>query len=72
MGFSKDHAAACLRAARAFKKATREEVADASGVPNGTLGDYERGETCPSLENAWKLADYYGKSMDELFERKTS
>ena len=72
MGYSKDHVAGCLRANRARIDKSRDVVASESGVPSATLGDYERGKTGVSLENAWKLADYYGKSMDDLFERKTS
>ena len=41
-------------------------LADASGVPVGTIRDYEQGKRGPLLENAAKLAVALGVSLDAL------
>lgn len=72
MGYSKQHVAGCLRAARAKADKSRDTVAAESGIPASTLASYENAETGMSLENAWRLADYYGKTLDELLEHVTN
>lgn len=60
--------AAELRAHRARKGGTQREVADAIGVNESTLCAWEnRGGI--GLDDAWKLADYYGVSIDALAGR---
>lgn len=51
--------------ARGRKK--QKEVAVAIGISPKHLSNLERGEKIPSLVTAWKIAEYYGKSLEELF-----
>lgn len=60
--------AAELRAQRAKKDVTQADVAKSIGVSVSTLGSWEQ-RAGISLENAWKLADFYGVSLDELAGR---
>ena len=57
-----------LRAHRAKKDVTQREVAEAIGANQSTVGMWEQ-RAGVSLEDAWKLADYYGISLDELAGR---
>lgn len=66
MGFSIERMAAELRKCRAEKHISQQEVADAVGVDRVTIKNYENGITAPSYETAWRLADYYGVSLDAL------
>ncbi|MCI8409622.1 MAG: helix-turn-helix transcriptional regulator [Lachnospiraceae bacterium] len=45
----------------------QKEVAVAIGISPKHLSNLERGEKIPSLVTAWKIAEYYGKSLEELF-----
>lgn len=49
--------AGCLRAKRAERNITRQELSDACGIKKDTLATYEQERTGLSLENTWKLAD---------------
>lgn len=63
--------AAELRAHRARKGETQRELAGAIGVNAATMCAWEnRGGI--SLVDAWKLANHYGVSLDELAGRKTA
>lgn len=57
-----------LRAHRAKKNVTQREVAEAVGANPSTVGMWEQ-RAGVSLEDAWRLADYYGVSLDELAGR---
>lgn len=52
---------------RVEKGLSRKELADAVGVNFQTVGYLERGDYNPSLELAFKLAEYFGISVDQLF-----
>lgn len=45
----------------------QKEVAIAIGISQKHLSKLERGDRIPSLVTAWKIAEYYGKSLEELF-----
>lgn len=63
--------AAELRAHRARKGETQREVADAVGVNESTLCAWEnRGGI--GLDDAWKLANHYVVSLDDLAGRKAA
>lgn len=66
MQFSREHFAANLRALRAYKGVSQDEVAAALGMPTNTLGNYETGKSAPSYETSWRIADYYGVPLDVL------
>jgi DNA-binding XRE family transcriptional regulator len=48
---------------------TRAALADALGVNYQTVGYLERGEYNPSLELAFRIADYFGLPIDAVFAR---
>lgn len=48
-------------------KRTQTDVATAIGISVKHLSKLERNQRNPSLKTAWKLANFYGKSMEELF-----
>lgn len=45
----------------------QKEVAIAIGISQKHLSKLELGERNPSLITAWKIAEYYGKPLEELF-----
>ncbi|WP_310883766.1 helix-turn-helix transcriptional regulator [Priestia megaterium] len=48
----------------------RPQTAKDLGITPQMLGAIERGDRTPSLPLAKKIADYYGKSVDEIFFTK--
>ena len=60
-----------LRANRARKGASQAEVAAAIKANPSTVSAWEN-RAGISLEDAWKVADYYGVSLDELAGRRFS
>lgn len=44
-------------------------LAKESGIPEGMVGFWRRGERIPSAENLIKLADYFNVSLDYLVGR---
>ena len=58
-----------LRELRKEKKETQVQVAQAVGLVEQHYQKFERGVNLPSLENAWKLADHFGVSLDYLVGR---
>ena len=59
-----------LRAIRARKRVSQEEPATAAGISVPTLIRCEADQGGFQLETAWKLADYYDVTLDELVGRK--
>ena len=45
----------------------QQEIADHIGVTVSTIGMYERGERVPSDQAKIVLADYFGKTVQEIF-----
>ena len=58
-----------LRALRAERHETQKQVGEAVGLSERHYQFFELGEHLPSLENAWKLADHFGVSIDYLVGR---
>lgn len=58
-----------LAVLRAERGLTRQELADALGVNYQTVGYLERGEYNPSLELAFRIAEYVGLPLDAIFSR---
>lgn len=56
-----------IRIERAIRNITQEELADALGVSRQTVISIENGKYDPSLKLAFKISDYFGKSIEELF-----
>lgn len=49
-------------------KKSQKEVADKIGISQKHLSKLELGQRTPSLITAWRIAEYYGKPMEELFK----
>lgn len=58
-----------LRALRKEKGETQVQVAAAVGIAEQHYQRFEGGVNLPNLENAWKLADHFGVSIDYLVGR---
>lgn len=48
-------------------KKSRNDVASELSITPQMLGAIERGDRTPSLNLAKKIADYYGKTIDDIF-----
>lgn len=46
---------------------TQEELADKLGVSRQTINSLEKGKYNPSIQLAFKLAKYFGVSIESLF-----
>lgn len=55
-----------LKVIRKFKGLTQTEVAKVLNITQSQYGKYENGKTSISMENAKKLAEYYGVSVPYL------
>lgn len=58
-----------LKELRKAKKETQVQIAAAIGVSEQYYQKLEYGENYPGIENAWKLADHFGVSIDYLVGR---
>lgn len=58
-----------IRELRKEECETQVQVAAALGIAEQHYQKYERGASLPNLENAWKLADHFGVSIDYLVGR---
>lgn len=72
MAFDHDTLAENIRRLRLEKSAklgravSQAEVAKAVGVTTATMQNYELGRSVMGYETAWRIADYYGITLDEL------
>ena len=57
-----------LRELRQERGITQEELAEALGVTRQTIIAIEKGKYDPSLRLAFKIARYFGKKIEEIFE----
>ncbi len=60
-----------LRTLREQKKLSQKECAEQLGLKKASLGFYERGKVSPSVETLFKIADYFGVSIDYLLGHET-
>ncbi len=58
---------AVLRAERGL---SRQRLADAVGINYQTVGYLERGDYNPSLELAFRIAEYFGLPLEAVFSRQ--
>ena len=58
-----------VRELRKERGETQVQVAEAVGITEQHYQRFERGANLPNLENAWKLADHFGVSIDYLVGR---
>lgn len=52
---------------RALRNMNREELAEASGIPSGTIGNYETGRMRPKLPNLLKLCKALGCHPEDIY-----
>lgn len=57
-----------LRELRRERKLSQEELADAVGTTRQTITSIETGKYIASLPLAYKLARYFGLSIEEVFD----
>ena len=56
-----------IKVFRAMHDLTQEDLAQAIGVTRQTILAIEKGKYDPSLELAFKIARYFGASIEEIF-----
>jgi len=59
-----------LEVLRVERGLSRQQLADAIGVNYQTVGYLERGDYSPSLELAFRLADFFGLPVEAIFARE--
>lgn len=57
-----------IKVLRAEREITQEKLAQDIGVSRGTILEIERGTFNPSLKLAFKISDYFGKNINEVFQ----
>ena len=58
-----------LRVLRAEKKWSQAELADRVGVSRNSINAIENGRFDPSLPLAFRIADAFGLSVEEVFDK---
>ena len=56
-----------LHVLRTEKKITQQELADLIGVTRATVNALEKGNYNPSLELAFRLSLFFGKTIHDIF-----
>lgn len=56
-----------IRVARAERRITQQQLADAVGVSRQTINAIESGRFIPSTVLALRMANHFGKAVEELF-----
>ena len=59
-----------LAVLRTERGLSRQQLADAIAVNYQTVGYLERGDYSPSLELAFRLAEYFGIPIESIFARE--
>lgn len=72
MACTKEQVGECIRAERARRKWSREDLAEKTGIPAATIGSYENAKSGITLNNAWALADAFKLPLGALFGRDES
>ncbi len=57
----------CLEALRKERNIRQEDLADALGVSRQTISSLEKGRYNPSILLAFKIARYFGMTIEEIF-----
>lgn len=55
---------------RAERGLSRQQLADALGINYQTVGYLERGDYNPSLDLAFRIAEYFGIPIEAIFSRQ--
>lgn len=72
MAYDVEEIAGNLRALRAKRGLTQAEVAKEIGVDENSISGWEQGRIGMTYANAWKLAEFYGVSLDALGSRESA
>lgn len=56
-----------IESLRKEQKMSREELGSILGVSRQTINSLENGKYNPSIMLAFKIASYFGKSIEEIF-----
>jgi transcriptional regulator with XRE-family HTH domain len=59
-----------LKENRTIRGYTLKDIEKATGINNGNISRWERGEVIPNIDFCVKLADFYGITVDELIGRE--
>jgi len=59
-----------IKVLRKAKGVRQSDMAEAIGVARATIIAIENNQYNPSLELAFKIADYFGKSIHDIFQPK--
>ncbi len=59
-----------LAVLRVERGLTRHQLAESVGVNYQTIGYLERGDYSPSLEMAFRLAEFFGLPIEAIFSRE--
>ncbi|WPC44724.1 helix-turn-helix transcriptional regulator [Clostridium sp. JS66] len=57
-----------IKVLRAENDITQEQLAKEIGISRGTILEIERGTFNPSLKLAFKIANYFNKKVDDVFQ----
>ena len=57
-----------LRELREYCQITLKDLSKATEIPFQSLSVYERGKTAPSIAQAYRIAFYFGLSVDDFIE----
>lgn len=60
-----------LRILRECEKLKQIDLASKLGVTQRKVSYWETGKIEPSLEDLWKIADFFGVSVDEIIGRSS-
>ena len=58
--------------ARADYGITQQQLADATGISVRTIISIEKGQRLPTLLSAMRIAHYFSRSVDQLFEYRNT
>lgn len=62
----------CIQDSRLAMQITQQELADAVNVTRATIIALEKGSYNPSLELAFRLANFFNVTVDKIFFQKRS
>lgn len=62
----KERIASGIRAERARARLSQAELAERAGLNQVSIANYEREASCPSLENAIRIAEALGCTVNDL------
>ena len=68
----RDRVTTILIECRKERALSQKELAAAIGSKETTVASWEQGKSLPSIDMLYRLAKYYGKTMDYMYGEKTN